>query len=215
MSAPRRIGVLGGTFDPIHIGHLAAAEDAAWSLSLDRVLFVPNRQPPHKVGQPVTDTADRVAMVALAIAENPLFELSRIELGRPGPSYTLDTLRELQTHLPGAELYFLVGCDALSELHTWHEPRRILNEFHVVMMDRPTGQAADWSTAERHFPDIRRRMQVIHVAQLEISSRDIRWRVREGRPIRYQVTLPVESYIRDRGLYRDRDAPGPVSAHAG
>lgn len=197
-----RVGVFGGTFDPIHLGHLAAVQDAAWSLGLDRVLFVPNRQPPHKQGATVSSVDDRVAMVRLSVASNPRFEMSLLELEREGPSYTLDTLRELNRRMPDTSLYFLVGCDALPALHAWHEPDRLLAEFQVVVMDRPTGQTVNWVQVEEHFPRIREQVQTVHVAQLEISGEDIRARVRSGRPIRYQVVPEVEAYIEQRGLYR-------------
>lgn len=200
----RRVGVFGGTFDPIHVGHLAAVEDAAARLELDRVLFVPNNIPPHKRHQAVSDAEDRLAMVELAVADNPRFEVSLTELERPGPSYTLDTLRVLRECFAGdADLYFLVGCDALATLHTWHEPATLLREFHLVFMDRPTGEVIDWEAAGRRFPGIRDQVTVVDVAELEISGADIRRRVREGRPIRYYVVPPVRRYIEQRNLYRE------------
>lgn len=200
----RRVGIFGGTFDPIHVGHLAAVEDAAARLQLEGVLFVPNNIPPHKRRQVVSDAEDRLAMVELAVADNPRFEVSLTELERPGPSYTLDTLRVLREHFAGdVDLYFLVGCDALGTLHTWHEPAALLREFHVVFMDRPTGEAIDWEAAGRRFPGIRDQVTVVDVAELEISGADIRRRVREGRPIRYYVVPPVRRYIEQRNLYRE------------
>lgn len=196
------VGVFGGTFDPIHVGHLVAVQDAAWALGLDRVLFVPNRQPPHKGGKQVSAVEDRVAMVKLSVAGNPLFEMSLIELERSGPSYTLDTMRELRRQRLGDRLFFLVGCDALADLHRWHQAQTLLDEFQVVIMDRPTGQTVDWSSVERYFPRIREQARTVHVAQLEISGEDIRERVRSGRPIRYQVAPAVEEYILERSLYR-------------
>jgi nicotinate-nucleotide adenylyltransferase len=204
----RRIGVFGGTFDPIHIGHLAAVQDAADALDLERVLFVPNSRPPHKAQSPVSPAADRVAMVKLSLEDNPEFELSMVEFERDGPSYTLDTMRVLRRQFgPDTELYFLTGCDALGDLHTWHRPQELLDEFRVVIMDRPTGSEVPWSTVEERFPDIRRQVQVVHVAQLEISGADLRCRVRGGRSIRYYVVPAVDRYITDHGLYRD--APDP------
>lgn len=197
-----RLGVFGGTFDPIHVGHLAATEDAAWNLRLDRVLFVPNRQPPHKQSGQVSRVEDRVAMLELAVADNPRFEVSYLELDRPGPSYTLDTLRELRRRLPDEEISFMVGCDAISQLHTWHEPDLLLDEFGLVVLERPTGAAVDWDRAEQRFPRIRTQVRVIDVAELEISGNDIRRRVVEGRPIRYYVVPAVERYIVEHGLYR-------------
>lgn len=201
-----RIGIFGGTFDPPHLGHLAAVEDAAARLGLAQVLFVPNHVPPHKQHQAVSAPEDRVAMVELAIADNPRFAMSLVELERPGPSYTLDTLREFQRRFGSqAELYFLVGCDALAALHTWHEPAAILHEFHVVFMDRPIGEAIDWPAVETRFPGIRRQVLVVDVAELEISGADIRRRVREGRPVRYYVPPPVRRYIDQHGLYGSRE----------
>ena len=204
-----RVGVMGGTFDPIHVGHLAATEDAAWHLALERVLFVPNRQPPHKEGRYVSRVEDRLAMVELAVADNPRFTVSHIELERPGPSYTLDTLRELKRRLPGDDLFFLAGCDALGQLHTWHEPDRLLEEFSLVMMERPTGAAVDWEQVEARFPHILRQVRVVDVAELEISGNDIRRRVAEGRPIRYYVLPAVARYIAEHGLYGAEAAATP------
>lgn len=197
-----RVGVLGGTFDPIHIGHLSAAQDAAALARLDRVLFVPNHMPPHKANGCVSAVDDRVAMVDLAVADNTLFDVSLVELERPGPSFTLETLRELQGRLQGAHLVFLVGCDALSHLHTWHRPHDLLSEFELVVMERPTGHSIDWNALEGHFPGLGARLRVIPVAQLEVSSEGIRRRVAEGRPIRYLVPPAVAAYIERRGLYR-------------
>jgi nicotinate-nucleotide adenylyltransferase len=198
----QRVGVFGGTFDPIHIGHLAAVDDAAYALSLDRVVFVPNRVPPHKMGHRVSSVEDRVAMVRLSVADNPLFELSTVELDRTGPSYTLDTLRELRASFPaGTRLCFLVGCDAIPALHTWHEPDALLHEFGLVVMERPTGGSVDWPAVEARFQDIRRHVEIIQIVQLEISSSDIRRRVETGRPIRYYVPPAVEAYIRRHRLY--------------
>jgi nicotinate-nucleotide adenylyltransferase len=198
-----RIGVLGGTFDPIHIGHLAVAEDAACALRLNRVLFMPNKIPPHKHGQHVTDVEDRIAMVRAAVEDNPRFELSLIEMERSGPSYTLDTMRLLRDRFGAStQLYFLVGCDALTQLHTWHEPDTLLQEFRLAVMERPIEHPVDWDVIEQRFPDIRAQVETVPVAHLDISGADLRERVREGRPIRYQVVPAVERYIAERGLYR-------------
>ena len=201
--ALRRVGVFGGTFDPVHFGHLAAAEDAAYLLSLDQVLFVPNRTPPHKPPQRITPVQHRVAMLKMAIEGNPLFLLSTVEIDRPGPSYTLDTMRRLKCECGlETELYFLTGCDSLAQLHTWHEPEQLLEEFQFVILDRPTERDVDWSVVEGHFPLIRSQIEVVHVIQLEISSSDIRQRVAAGRPIRYYVPASVEKYIGEKSLYR-------------
>ncbi len=182
-------------------------EDAAVRLALDTVLFVPNRLTPHKGGQLISDPRDRVAMVELAVADNPRFAVSLIELERPGPSYTLDTMRELSSRLgPNVELYFLVGCDALPVLHTWHQPEALLSEFHVVFMERPLGRPVNLEEVEQRFPHLRRQATIVDVALLEISGENIRHRVREGLPIRYYVLPPVRRYIEQHGLYRDSSA---------
>jgi nicotinate-nucleotide adenylyltransferase len=204
-----RVAVFGGTFDPIHVGHLAAVQDAADTASFDRVLFVPNSHPPHKTHAPVSAAAHRVAMVRLSLENNPRFELSMVEFERDGPSYTLDTLRILRERLgSGTKLFFLTGCDALADLHTWHGPDQLLDEFQVVVMDRPTDGEVPWAAVEAHFPRIRDRIEIVHVAQFEISSEDIRRRVRIGRSIRYHVVPAVEQYIRDHGLYQNGPTTG-------
>jgi nicotinate-nucleotide adenylyltransferase len=199
-----RVAVFGGTFDPIHIGHLAAVQDAVDALEIDRVLFVPNSQPPHKTTLPVSAAEDRVHMVRLSLAGNPIFELSLVEFERGGPSYMLDTMRVLRERLGSdSELCFLAGCDALPQLHTWHRPEELVDEFRVVLMDRPTGGEVSWAQVEERFPHIRRQIEIVHVAQLDISGEDLRRRVRTGRSIHYFVEPAVERYIHDRGLYQD------------
>jgi nicotinate-nucleotide adenylyltransferase len=203
MTSRRGIGVFGGTFDPIHIGHLAAAEDARAQLDLQKILFIPNNVPPHKRDQRVSIAGDRVRMVELAIADNTGFELCTIELERPGPSYTLDTLRLLRSRLGSdVHLTFLTGCDSLLFLHTWHQPDALLAEFELVFLARPTDDPIDWERIEARFPEIRKQTRTIQIPLLEISAQELRRRVRAGLPIRYYVTAPVEAYIREHALYR-------------
>lgn len=203
-----RIGILGGTFDPIHYGHLILAEEAWASLDLERVLFVPARQPPHKLGQPSSPAADRLEMVRLSIAGNPHFEISEVDLKRPGPSYTVDTLAALQQALgPQAELYFLMGLDSLANLLTWHDPAGIVARAHLAVARRP-GYEVDMQGLESALPGITARTHFLEIPDIGISSHDLRRRVREGRPIRYQVPEEVEAYIRARGLYRGTNAEG-------
>jgi nicotinate-nucleotide adenylyltransferase len=195
-----RVGVFGGTFDPIHVGHLAAVEDAADLLGLERVLFVPNRIPPHKLDRQITAAEDRVAMVELAIADNPLFELSLIEIDHDDLSYTLDTMRALAAERPESDLVFLAGSDSLRDLHTWHEPDALLGEFSLAFMQRP-GSSLPWPDLESRFPGVRERVELVSVPKLEISSEDIRARVADGRPTRYYLVPDVERYIRTHRLY--------------
>ncbi len=166
------LGVFGGTFDPPHYGHLAIAEEAADQLRLPTVLFVPTGQPPHKPGVPVTPAAHRVRMTALAIADNPRFRLSCIDIERPGPSYTADLLALLHAEYGAATtLYFICGMDMLASFLTWHEPARIL-----AQCQRAPG--------------------------LDISGTELRTRVTTGRSIRYLVPPVVAAYIAEHGLYR-------------
>lgn len=203
-SGTLRLGVFGGTFDPIHIGHLAGAQDAAAQLELDRVLFVPNRVPPHKQDRRVSSVEDRVAMVGLSVADNPLFELSLVELARDGPSYTIDTMRVLAAGFgPDVGLVFLSGRDALASLHTWHKPEQLLAEFEVVFLERPDAEVLDWTRIDMHFAGLRNRIHLLSIPQLEVSARDIRRRVAAGLPIRYYVLPAVEHYIAEHRLYRD------------
>ena len=195
-----RLGVLGGTFDPPHYGHLALAENGRVQLRLDRVLFVPARQPPHKPSRPITPAHHRVAMVEAAIADNPAFLLSRVDLDRTGPHYTVETLALLQQEYPGAELYFLMGGDSLAEFLTWRDPAGIVRQARLGVMRRP-GYEPDLAALERMVPGIRERLVWLDVPRLDISASDLRRRVREGLPLRYLVPPTVEAYIRRQHLY--------------
>ncbi len=197
----RRIGIMGGTFDPIHIAHLVAAEEAATARALDEVIFIPARQPPHKRGEPLTDASHRLAMTRAAVADNPRFSVSTIEMDREGPSFTVDTLRELQA--PGVELSFIVGMDSLAELPTWHDPSEILSLAELVAVYRGGWDRVDMAELEAALPAVRGRVQVVAIPALDISSTDVRRRVAEGRPIRYLVPDSVIDYIIRNGLYRD------------
>lgn len=199
-SAALRIGVFGGTFDPIHLGHLVAAEETRARLRLDQVLFVPARVPPQKVGNDISPAHHRVAMIRLAIASNPSFALSEVDIERPGTSYTVDTLRLLRDKWPLAELYFIMGMDSLVDLLDWKDPHRIVQLARLAVVGRP-GFDTPMSELERELPGIRERVEFVDAPHLEISSSDLRWRVRAGLPIRYQVPEPVETYIRENNLY--------------
>ena len=196
-----RAGILGGTFDPIHYGHLVIAEDARVALQLEKVLFIPAREPPHKPKGSYSPFQDRVRMTELAISGNPYLELCLIEAKRPGPSYSVDTLRDLQATLgPGAELYFIVGMDSLSNILAWHQPKELISLCRLVVAER-AGYQVDLSELERALPGLRERMVLIDTPELSISSTDLERRVRCGLPIRYQVPPDVERYIREHGLY--------------
>jgi nicotinate-nucleotide adenylyltransferase len=197
-----RLGILGGTFDPIHIGHLILAEEARYLLELDQVLLAPAADPPHKRAQGKSPAEQRVRMVELAIAGNPHLALSRIDVDRPGPHYTLEMMRLLRDQYgPDTDLYFLMGLDSLADLPTWHRPLELMQQCNLVALSRP-GAAFDWDTLEAALPGVRQRVVLLTMPHLEISGRDLRARARAGRPLRYQVLPQVEQYIEEHQLYR-------------
>ncbi len=202
----RRVGILGGTFDPIHYAHLAIAEEVRVALDLTEIVFIPAGQPPHKPERTVTPAEHRLAMVQLAITSNPYFTYSRIEVDRPGPSYLVDTLHSLRTQWDNhTELYFIIGWDSLEELHTWYDPQGILAQLtHLVAVGRPGyAQGNEYNTMlEARLPGIQQRLLVVSAPLLHISSTDLRQRVAEGRPIKYQTPETVEQYIVAHNLYR-------------
>jgi nicotinate-nucleotide adenylyltransferase len=199
-----RIGVLGGSFDPIHIGHLILAQEACEQLGLACVYFVPAGEPPHKRDRKLTPVEQRVTMTQLAIAGNPAFRLSRVDADRPGPHYTVDMIRILKGQFsPESELYFLMGFDSLVELPTWHRPGDLIASCRLVALTRPN-IAVDWAALEARLPGIRERVTLIDMPELEIASHDLRDRVAQGRRIRYMVMEPVAAYIEQNGLYRAR-----------
>lgn len=202
-----QLGILGGTFDPIHLGHLFIAQEAAAAARLDRVLFIPTGQPPHRSQMPLASPAERADMVRLAVAGNALFELSEIELNRPGPSYTIDTLRALAAGSPDCSLYFILGADSLADLPEWRQPDEILELARVLAMARGGRPPVDLEALDRAVPGAGERVCVIESPGLEVSARDIRARIPAGRPIRYLVPDTVESYIREHGLYTAEGSP--------
>ena len=203
-------GILGGTFDPIHYAHLAIAEDARESLELEGVLFIPTGVSGHKPDRPISDAEHRVRMAELAIADNPRFALSRVDVDRPGASYTVDTLALLQAeHGPLAELYFICGMDMLASFLTWHEPAQVLAQCQLVAVTRPTHPLVDLAALERALPQARGRVHILRAPGLDISATELRERVAAGRSIRYLVPPTVAAYIRDHGLYRSGKASAP------
>jgi nicotinate-nucleotide adenylyltransferase len=199
-----RLGLLGGTFDPPHYGHLLAAQEAACQLGLERVLFLPARQNPLKQGALSSEAHHRCEMVALAIDDNPLFELSRLDLDRSPPSYTVDLLRALKSDAaaPDRELFFLVGADILPELPRWRLPDEILQLAHLVVLNRPGSPQPDLVALEHSLPAARDRVVVLQIPGVDISARALRARVRDGQSIRYLTPPSVERYIHASGLYR-------------
>jgi len=196
----RRIGVMGGTFDPIHLGHLVAAEEARWQFDLDRVVFVPAGRPWQKpVG--VTPPEDRYQMAVLATASNPAFTVSRLEIDHPGPTYTVDTLRRLRTEqADGTRLYFIIGADAILQLLTWKEPDQVLAQAEFIAATRP---GFDLDRLVSQVPGAAGRVHRMEIPALAISASDIRARVARGAPFRYLVPDGVARYIHEHGLYQD------------
>ncbi|MCS7250862.1 MAG: nicotinate-nucleotide adenylyltransferase [Anaerolineae bacterium] len=200
-----RLGLLGGTFDPPHYGHLVLAEQARIQLDLDRVLFIPAAQPPHKPATEVTPIQHRLNMLARAIAGNPFFELSRADIDRPGPHYTVDLLAQLQIAYPDVEFFFLMGSDSLVDLPRWREPYRLIQMAWLAVMPRP-GYAVHMLLLEQALPGISKRLIWLDAPFLDISSQDLRRRVGSGGSIRYLVPPDVEIYIYTHGLYRNSTA---------
>jgi nicotinate-nucleotide adenylyltransferase len=200
----QRIGVLGGTFDPVHNGHLHIGDALRAALDLDGVLWVPAGRPPHKSDQIVSSDKDRLAMLDLALAGSAIDEISTIDINRSGPSYTADTLEILAERFPTARLFFLMGEDSLRDLSTWHHPERILRVAELAVAGRP-GVDTDLQSLEFQVPGVRKRVHVVPTEEMAISSSDIRRRVRENQSIRGLVPANVEAYIQNHGLYARHD----------
>jgi len=198
-----RVGVLGGTFDPIHIGHLVSAEEAWVELKLERVVFIPAGLPPHKLDHVMSPVEHRLAMVELAIASNPHFAVSRIDIDRFGPCYTVDTIELLRDEWgPGVKIYFIMGSDSLLDILTWHNPRRLIRLCRFAVVSRP-GYQVDLDELDALLPGVASRVHMLNAPQLAISSTDIQRRVREGLSIKYQVPEAVEDYIYQHKLYQN------------
>ena len=196
-----RLGVIGGTFDPPHYAHLVLAQNALAQLELDWVLFVPAGHPPHKPNRPITTVRHRVAMVKLALAPNPAFLLSRVDVERAGPHYTVDTLAILHNERPDATIFFLMGGDSLAEFTTWRDPAGIVSRAQLGVMQRP-GWDADMASLSEQLPGLEGRLAWLDAPHLQISGTDLRRRVSEGLPIRYLVPSVVEQYVHEHRLYQ-------------
>lgn len=199
--AKTKVAVMGGTFDPIHHGHLFAAEEVALQLGLPHVLFMPCRQPPHKDPTAISPAEDRYRMAALAVADNARFSVSRLELERDGPSYTIETLRELQRRRgPGLEITFITGADAVLEIASWREADAVLDECRLVAVHRP---GYDLGKLVRVLgPERAGKIAPLAIKTLDISSTELRARVARGESLRYLTPEPVRAYIETHGLYR-------------
>lgn len=197
----QRIGIMGGTFDPIHYGHLVAAEAARVAFGLEPVFFVPNRLPPHKKDYPVSDAKHRYLMTVLATITNPHFEVSRVELDREGYSYTIDTLRQLRaTYGSAVDLFFISGADAILDLLSWKDVDDLLGLCYFIAATRPGYKLnVELGHLQKKYA---RKVFTVEVPALAISSTDIRRRVREGKPIKYLLPESVENYIYKHSLYQ-------------
>jgi nicotinate-nucleotide adenylyltransferase len=200
-----RIGVFGGTFDPIHLGHLILAEQCREQARLDEVWFVPAPRPPQKEGQAVTRFDQRVEMLQLAVAGNPAFRVDEVEKDRAGPSYTVDTLAELKRRHPGYDFFLLIGGDSLADLPTWREPARLVEQATLLVMSRAgaTLPSIPELRARLGLPGgVPLRLEVVQAPRIDVASRDLRARAAAGRTLRYLVPRAVEVYVQEKRLYQ-------------
>lgn len=196
-----RIGIMGGTFDPIHYGHLVTAEQAHYRFSLDKVVFVPSGHPPHKLNKSVSDAHHRESMTVLATKDNPHFEVSSVEVDRPGPSYAVDTVKAFRYTYPSdTELFFITGADAILQMMGWKDSATLMQLCEFIAATRP-GYSLAADRIHEIFGDNARRIHFFEVPALAISSTDIRARVKAGRPVRYLLPDSVVDYMSRAGLY--------------
>ena len=197
-----RIGIFGGTFDPPHLGHLILASEARAQLKLTRLLFVLTPTPPHKLDQIISSTDDRLAMLKLALEDEPAFELSTTEMERPGPHFTLDTLEVLADKHPGADLILLLGGDSVHDLPTWHRPADLVAACRQIGVIRRPGDSVELSALEKQIPGITNKVRFVDAPLLEIASHEIRHRVSDGLPFRYYLLPSVYNYVLEHELYK-------------
>jgi nicotinate-nucleotide adenylyltransferase len=197
-----RLGVFGGTFDPPHLGHLILAAEARSQLQLDRLLWVLTPYPPHKQNQSVSSLEQRLALVEAALAPDITFDLSRVEIDRPGPHYAADTIELLRQEYPDAGIFYLIGGDSLHDLPTWHEPQRFLSQIAGLGVMRRPGDYVNPTVLERALPGIDHKLLMIHAPLMEISSSELRQRIASGKPFRYYLPPAVYDLIVERGYYR-------------
>lgn len=195
------LGILGGTFDPIHIGHLRMAEHVFNSMELEKIIFIPAYVPPHKLGQDFAPAQDRYAMTELAVAANPHFIVSDMELKRTGVSYTIDTIRQLHAQYGDRELNFIIGADSVAQLHTWHNIEEMLELTRFVAVWRPGYEGAMEEMVQHLGQRARERVLLLDTPVYDISSTEIRTRIRQGASLAGLVPQAVEKYIYEHGLY--------------
>jgi nicotinate-nucleotide adenylyltransferase len=203
---PGRLGLLGGTFDPPHYGHLVLAETARVQLGLDLVLLAPAGRPLLKAARPVASVEHRLALLEAAVGGNPHLVVSRVDIDRPGPSYTVDTLEQLGVDYPRTELYLLLGGDNLAKLLSWRDPAGIVKRARLAVLSRP-GWEPDVDELERAVPGLRQRLVWLEGPSLDIQSSQLRRRAEKGLPLRYLVPPAVEEYVAEHGLYYTEERP--------
>lgn len=196
-----RIGIFGGTFDPPHTGHLILASEALYQLHLDVVLWVVAPQPPHKLEQEVSPVAQRLELVQAAIRSEPRFRISRIELDRPGPHFSVDTVEVLKQQFPDSELYFLIGGDSLRDLPEWHEPDELVDLVDGIGVMHREMNDTNLKDLEKMFPGIKKKTFFIRTPLIEISSSDLRSRLETGQNVHYYLPDPVLTIIRKKKYY--------------
>jgi nicotinate-nucleotide adenylyltransferase len=196
-----RLGVFGGTFDPPHLAHLQLAQNALKSLRLERILWVLTLTPPHKEGEPITALAHRLDMVLAAIAEQPEFQLSRVDIDRAAPHYAVDTVQLLRSQYPSAEIVYLMGGDSLRDLLTWYMPREFVALCDIIGVMRRPGAEIGLEAVESLIPGITQKIRFIEAPASRISSSDIRHKVAQGMDIKKFLQPPVYQIITERGLY--------------
>jgi nicotinate-nucleotide adenylyltransferase len=195
------IGIFGGTFDPPHLGHLILAAEAHAQLGLDRVLWVLTPDPPHKQSRAITLLKHRLAMVRLALVDAPEFELSTVDMDRPGPHYALDTIKIVADQNPGANLIYLMGGDSLRDLPLWHRPADFVEACHFIGVMRRPGDAIDLPVLENKFPGLTSKVRFVEAPLLDIAAHEIRARIAAGQPFRYFLPPAVYAYILEHNLY--------------
>jgi nicotinate-nucleotide adenylyltransferase len=199
---PPKLGLFGGTFDPPHIGHQILSAEAVVQLGLDRCLWVLTPDPPHKQGQPITSLEHRLAMVRLAVSNNPHFELSTVEIDRPGPQFALDTVKIISKQYPLADLVYIMGGDSLHDIPEWHLPVEFVAALKIIGVLRRPGDSIDLTSLEKIIPGLANKVRFIKAPLLDIAAHEIRQRIFDGRPFRYFLPPAVYDYIVEHNLYK-------------
>lgn len=211
-----RVGIFGGTFDPPHLGHLILAAEASSQMKLDKLLWVLTPDPPHKRDQHLTPIEIRFELVKLSLRDDPTFEMCRVDLDRPGPHYTLDTVKLIKQVYPRADIFYLIGGDSLHDYPNWHRASELLDELDGLGVMRRPGDQVNMSLLESQIPGISQKIHFIEAPLLEIASHQIRRRIRQGRPFRYYVLPVVYQKILEKRYYYDispdkNGDPNPVN----